>query len=187
MWTYRDKLNVIQKILLWKTISVTFSFMRANPRLWVKFSFFGHPVCDGQFSTSELSSDLQLWVARSFECFRLYIIELQLCVIILSVNCTFFVFLWSRFSVLRVPVDLWLSLLYVYFRERPTVLCVFVCDWQISLFIFLCFSFIISVQNFRFAFSCVCLGRDFQFCKLISVGKFQFSCLSLSVCFKVIP
>ena len=62
------------------------------------------------------------------------------------------------------------------------------CDWQISLFIFyvllLILFCIISVQNLRFACSCVCSGRDFQFCKLISVGKFQFSCLSLSVCFK---
>ena len=163
MWTYRDKFNVLQKIMLWKTIPVTFSSMHANPRLWVKFSFFGHPVCDGQFSTSELSSDLQLWVARSFECFRLYIIELQLCVIILSVNCTFFVFLWSRFSVLRVPVDLWLSLLYVYFRERPTVLCVFVCDWQISLFIFYVFRLLLVFKTSGLRFPVYVWGATFSF------------------------
>ena len=89
--------------MLWKTIPVTFSFMRANPRVYVKFSFFGHPVCDGQFSSSELSSDWQLrvsnfgcfrkvctfsYVACSFECFRLYI-DLQFYVFILSVNRPF--------------------------------------------------------------------------------------------------
>lgn len=92
---------------------VTVSFLHLNCPLIGSYEC----LSSGLFERFMLLSS---YVAGSFERFRLYV-DLQLYVFILSVNCKFFFYLWSRFSVLRVPVDLWLSFLYVHFRERSTV------------------------------------------------------------------
>lgn len=112
--------------------------MSANLRLWVFILVFALFVT--QFGYVHLSCPLidsyECLSSCLFErlCFHLricmwpavlsvFVCDLQFSAFILSVNCKCFVHLrlWSRFSVLRLPVDLWLSLLQGYFRERLTV------------------------------------------------------------------
>lgn len=106
---------------------VTDSILHLNWQLRVSiFSFVGKVwvfilLCGPQFWAFEA---LRVYLVCELYHFLLPVIE---------------IFSFASSSIVNrtmVPVDLWLSFLYVYFRERPILLCVFVCDWQISLFIF---------------------------------------------------
>lgn len=162
--------------------------MSANLRLWVFILVFALFVTFGFVHLScPLVDSYECLSSCLFErlCFHLricmwpavlsvFVCDLQFSAFILSVNCKCFVHLrlWSRFSVLRLPVDLWLSLLQGYFRERLTV-CAFSSVTVRFPCLFLSVNWIISVQDFSFACSRASCGRDFQFCKLIFVGKLQ--------------
>lgn len=169
--------------------------MSANLRLWVFILVFALFVT--QFGYVHLSCPLidsyECLSSCLFErlCFHLricmwpavlsvFVCDLQFSAFILSVNCKFFVHLrlWSRFSVLRLLVDLWLSLLQGYFRERPTVCAFSSVTVRFRFLVYFCLWIessapIISVQDLRFACSRASCGRDFQFCKLIFISKLQ--------------
>lgn len=112
---------------------VTDSFLHMNWQLRVSiFSFVGKVwvfilLCGPQFwafSSVYWPTTVRVYLVCELHHFLLPVIE---------------IFSFASSSIVNrtmVPVDLWLSFLYVYFRERPTPLCVFVCDWQISLFFF---------------------------------------------------